>query len=220
VAFAPAISPDSTTRPIFVFTSGDGGRAAIDRKITSRFAERGYGVIGINALKYFWRTRTPAEFADFINQVITRQAVGWEYSGIVVSGFSLGADVLSATLREAKPRVARNVVGMVLLNPSKFVEFEVHLTDRLSLGDSAVGRAIAPDLNALTVPVLCILGENEGEDSGCEKTSQKTIKLPDKPGLKDKPGLASSSRISILELPGGHNFDEDYGNVADRILTW
>ena len=42
-----------------VFLSGDGGWAAIDKAIAGALQKHGVSIVGINSLKYFWRTRTP-----------------------------------------------------------------------------------------------------------------------------------------------------------------
>lgn len=202
------VAPPSgdSSNPIFVFASGDGGWAEIDKEISSRLVERGYGVLGINSLQYFWRRREPNEVGHYVQSLVTAKTAAWKYNGIILLGFSLGADVMPATLREASAQLASSVRGIVLLNPGKFAEFEVHLTDWVGLGDEQAGRSIAQDLASITIPVLCISGEDEHENSGCLTNSSTH--------------LSSYDNITRVELPGGHHFSEDYGNVADRIIGW
>lgn len=201
-----------SSAPLIIFASGDGGWAAIDKQITARFVERGFGVLGINSLRYFWRPRTPREFAKFLSRLLAAKTQRWTYSNIILAGFSLGADVMPATVREAPADLAHKVAAVVLLSPSKYVEFEVHLTDWLGLGGEPQGRPIAEDLASITQPVLCLSGEDEREGSGCPQAT---------PLIQPKAPLGGeSSRLTSVVLSGGHHFDEDYATIADRIIDW
>jgi len=50
------------------------------------------------------------------------------------------------------------------------------------------------------VPVICVHGADEGEDSFCAK-------------------LAGKANVRQLELPGGHHYNGDYDALGERIAA-
>ncbi len=73
---------------IAVFLSGDGGWAAIDRAIAGALQKKGVSVVGINSLKYFWRTFTPEGASADLARVIRYYRATWYADTVIVIGLS------------------------------------------------------------------------------------------------------------------------------------
>jgi len=84
-----------------------------------------------------------------------------------------------------------------MLALGKTADFEIHVSGWI--GKSNNGLPISPELNRIQGnKILCIFGQEEKEDSACS--------------------TLSTSGARLLELPGGHHFDQDYPKLAMRII--
>lgn len=57
-------------RTLVVMISGDGGWASLDREISDVLADSGLAVVGLNALQYFWKGRTPEATAGDLERIL------------------------------------------------------------------------------------------------------------------------------------------------------
>ncbi len=180
-----------------IILSGDGGWASIDRSIGEALVQEGVGVVGVNSLKYFWRRRTPQEAANDLQRILNHYAVSWKKNKVMVIGYSLGADVLPFMINRLDGPEKNLISTIVLLGPSKSVDFEFHLTDWLG-GTSGSALPVLPEAEKLKgKKILCICGQDE-EDSLC-------LDLP--------PGLANT-----IKMGGGHHFGGNYKGIVAIIL--
>jgi len=180
-----------------VIISGDGGWAAIDRSIGEFLAQEGIGVVGVNALKYFWKRRTPDEASLALSRILNHYLASWKKKKALLIGYSLGADVLPFMINRLKVEEQGVIGGIVLLGPSQTVDFEFHLTDWLG-HTSGSSVPVRPEVEKLKGKrILCFCGEDES-DSLCHDLT---------------PGLART-----VLLKGGHHFGGDYKGIVDIIL--
>ena len=116
--------------------------------------------------------------------------------GIV--GYSFGADagafvpaLLSSDLKE-------KLHPMVLISPGISTDLEVRLTDLIGMPETDGKYKILPELDKTTVPVLCLIGEDEE--------------------LEIKEYLKETGKISLKTLPGGHRFNYNTERLAQLII--
>jgi len=192
----PSSGAMDSTDLFAVFLSGDGGWAGLDRELAQALADRGVPVAGIDSLRYFWTPRTPQTLSDDIDRTLRYYASHWNKSRALLIGYSQGADVLPFALNRL-PQGTRDMISLTtLLGISDSAMFEFHLTNWISNGRA--GLPVAPEINKLSASqVLCIYGTDD-DDSSCSKIDP--------------------SHARVVELPGGHHFDGDYGRVAALIL--
>ncbi len=185
---------------IAVVLSGDGGWASLDRQVGDALAARGYPVLGLNSLRYFWRQRTPVEAASDLARILDRGFATWKAPDAILVGYSLGAEVLPFMAAGLPPELLQRVRLVALISPGTRATFQFHLTEWFG-GGADEGRPIAPEILALRgTPVLCIFGSDE-TDSLC-------------PTLDPSWGW-----VKKVELAGGHHLGGDYELLAATILA-
>ncbi|WP_446809783.1 AcvB/VirJ family lysyl-phosphatidylglycerol hydrolase [Methylomonas sp. 2BW1-5-20] len=97
------------------------------------------------------------------------------------------------------PRQDQDSVSLlVLLALANHADFEIHVSGWL--GQSGGESPLAPELAKMPQQkILCVYGKEEKAETAC--TSLR------------------NSAAGILELPGGHHFDQDYPKLTRQILT-
>jgi type IV secretory pathway VirJ component len=192
----PSTSAGEPTDLFAVLLSGDGGWAGLDRELAQALAARGVPVAGLDSLRYFWTPRTPQSVSQDIDRTLRYYASHWGKSRALLIGYSQGADVMPFALNRL-PAATRQMVSLTtLLGMSDNAMFEFHLTNWIASGRE--GLPVRPEIEKLSASeVLCIYGTDDDE-STCSKIDP--------------------AHARVLELPGGHHFDGDYGRVASLIL--
>jgi type IV secretory pathway VirJ component len=190
----PAKNPNET---LTLFYSGDGGWRDLDRTVAGMMAERGYPVVGVDTLRAFWSSRTPEKSADDLAAIMAYYRTTWKAKKFVLAGYSFGADIIPAIYNRLSETDRESVALLVLLALGKTADFEIHISGWI--GKNNTGLPILPELNRIQGnKIFCIFGQEEKADSACTA-------LPT-PGAK------------LLELPGGHHFDQDYQKLTMRII--
>jgi type IV secretory pathway VirJ component len=191
----PANGDQSTFAVMF---SGDGGWSTLTQKVAAELNIDGSPVVGWNTLKYFWNAKQPDAGGADLGRVIEHYARQWHKGGVVLIGYSMGADVLPALVNRLPPAARQRVRSVVLLAPGRAASFEFHLTGWLNR-TAADAVPIKPEVDALApMPVTCIYGTEEAEKSLCTQLG--------------------GANITIKALPGAHHFDRDYKELAQLVL--
>jgi type IV secretory pathway VirJ component len=194
VVEVPAKSPNET---VTLFYSGDGGWRDLDRDVAGEMAARGYPVVGVDTLRAFWSSKTPEESADDLTALMTTYRTTWKAKNFVLAGYSFGADILPAVYNRLSEPDRKSVALIVLLALGKTADFEIHVSGWI--GKSNDGLPILPELNQIQGnKILCIYGKEEMADSACTELS--------------------TSGATLMELPGGHHFDQNYPKLALQII--
>jgi type IV secretory pathway VirJ component len=180
-----------------IVISGDGGWANIDKDIGNALVEEGVAVVGWNSLRYFWHARTPEVMSADLARVIGHYRAAWNKPRVLLVGFSLGADVLPFMVSRLPPPLRETLAGMVLLSPSRTVDFQFHVSDWLRNVDSHPHDPAAEIAGIGGLPVLCIYGQEDSEGM-C-------------PLIGSRPGT------TVIGLPGDHHFDGDYATVTRLV---
>ncbi len=193
--------PAAGTDPrLAILITGDGGWVGIDKSLASAFAEAGVATVGLDALKYFWKKRTPDETAQAIARIARHYSAAWKRPEVILVGYSRGADLAPFIAARIGPAERVKLALVALLGPGTFAEFEVHAIDIFSSvrRDSALPTEDALRATAGRTRVLCVRGSDE-KDSLC-------------PHVEDLPWVRQ------VVLSGGHHFDGDYQGIARLVL--
>lgn len=186
--------PNGAAQGMVILWSGDAGWSGTMQAIADALAARGYGVVGISSLRYFWHEQAPQIMAADNDRLVAHYAALWRTDTVILAGYSFGADMLpfSWPLMAEKTRKAASLIG--LLSPFPKTDFKVTFLGMLGIirGSQDVSAAIA----ALPADrVYCLIGEEE-EDMAC----------------------APSSDYNFETVPGGHRYNGDADLVADRLI--
>lgn len=182
---------------VVIFVSGDGGWRDLDKTMGEWLSGQGYRVFGVDALSYFWRQRTPQEFAADVERILN-EADPTGNQPVMLVGYSFGADVLplSWPLLSDKTRSRTGVIGLLAPGPS--TSLEVTVAGWLGVQGSAQ-YDVRDAIDALPQDrVLCVYGVND-----------KTSSCP----------LANLPADAIIETAGGHHFDGNYIRLAQAIVA-
>ncbi len=179
-----------------VLLSGDGGWAGLDKNVAAALAEKGVDVVGLDSLRYFWSPRTPQSLANDLDRVVRYYAANWHKTGVVLIGYSQGADVLPFAINRLPPASRNLVTYAVMMGLGTNASFEFHVGNWLGGESGAI--PIQPEAAKLQPnKTLCIYGADE-KDSLCPK-------------------LAPASAEAHV-MTGGHHFDGAYGDLAALII--
>lgn len=184
--------------PAFFLISGDGGWTAFDNSFCEALAKKGVPVVGIDARKYFWKSKTPEETTAALVSIIEDYTKKWNRSGFVLAGYSFGADIVPFVANRLPDPLKSKVNLILLLSPDRYGDFEIHLTDMLSLGIAKRRYNIVNEVKNRTIPCfMAIFGQDE------EAVDIKTFK---------------ETGIKINLLPGDHHYNKNVAALTEMIL--
>jgi type IV secretory pathway VirJ component len=193
----PASDPASDLMAVHV--TGDGGWGVTDRGIAKALAEHGIPVVGLSALQYFWKRRTPEETASDVDRIIRHYTALWNKKKVIVIGYSFGADVLPFVLNRLPNDTRAKIQLVAFLGLSQTADFEFHLLNWLTVRSRPTSLPVLPEVEKLKgMRILCFYG-TEDKDALC-------------PSLG--PGLAES-----IPLQSGHRFGHGFEPVVEAILA-
>jgi len=189
------VSKPSTN--VTLFYSGDGGWRDLDRTVAGEMAALNYPVVGVDVLRYFWEHKTPEQAAADLAATMAYYRKNWGTKSFVLAGYSFGADILPAIYNRLPTQDKDSVALLVLIALAKSADFEIHVSGWL--GQSAGEQPLAPELTQIPKhKIFCIYGKEEKTETACTSFL--------------------NSEAKILELPGGHHFDQDYPKLTRQIL--
>ncbi len=192
--------PQAQKDVLFIIWSGDGGWSSLDKELAEQLNLRGYSVVGLDSLRYFWEERTPDQIGKDMNRIAQAFLKSWGLKRIVWIGYSMGADILPFGLSRMTHELAKKTLGAAYLGLGKKADFEFRVANWLVNTSTEDGHPIDSELKRLPLlKQLCLRGEDEDE-SGCD-------------------GKHSASFTSIT-VAGGHHFGGDYDKLADLILKY
>jgi type IV secretory pathway VirJ component len=183
--------PSVAGLPLIEVPAADGARDLL--------ADAGIAVVGLNALKYFWKPKTPDGCAADLARILRHYLAVWHKTRTVLIGYSLGADVLPFMMNRLPEELQAGVVMIALLGPSSSADFEFHLSNWLGGGPGKNARPTIPEIEKFPprVALLCAYGQGD-DDQICTRLDPR--------------------RVRCLELPGGHRLKSGYGPVTAAIL--
>jgi len=187
-----------TQTTLVVMLSGDGGWSSLTQKIAADLNRRGYPVLGWSSLKYFWNAKSAAQGGADLSRVIRRYLAQWQCRDVILSGYSLGADVLPGMVARLPDSLQRQIRAVVLLAPGRTTDFAFHFSGWLQKTATAPPILPAAESIARRIPLTCIYGRAEADTSLCTQLDSGTA--------------------AVTALPGAHHFDGDHAAVVELIL--
>jgi type IV secretory pathway VirJ component len=181
-----------------VFYSGDHGWSAVPRDVSAALAQAGVPVVGVDALRYYWRRRTPDAATADLAGLIEHYAAAWGRQRVVLVGYSFGADALPMLLKRLPAETRARVRAMALISPAD----RAHLAFRFaSWFDIPLpgGYPLAPALSEdRPTPMLCVQAAYDPR-AACHSFPPEAVQTAD--------------------LPGGHHYFGERQRLAALILS-
>ncbi|GAB5336210.1 MULTISPECIES: AcvB/VirJ family lysyl-phosphatidylglycerol hydrolase [Pseudomonas] len=213
----PVVLPPPSTAPamneLVIFYSGDGGWAPLEQAISHNLNQRGYGVLGISTLAYFWHEQPVADSAAQLDALITAYRKQWSTPRVWLIGFSFGANVLPSLINQLKPENRARISQLTLLEPTQDVFLEIELEHYISVGwlnriTQAYRHLREPVTHHDPLPALLQLKGRVPVT--CLHTDENSTGLCRQPSLREW--------VSAVEIPGTHYFNGDFANVTQRLI--
>lgn len=190
---------DRRSKVIAILYSGDGGWRDLDRSLASVLSAKGMSVVGVDVLRYYWRTRQPDSAARDLVRIVHSYKRRWGGEKVVLIGFSFGANVIPFIVNRLPADVRSDIKLITLLSPERTTAFEVSPAGWVGKASDAT-IPIEPELKSLsTIRLQCVYGEDEAQDSLCT--------------------LPAAAGLELVRKPGGHHFDHNYDELADSIIA-
>lgn len=191
--------PATPSRDVMaIILSGDGGWRDIDRQVATALQADGVPVVGLDALRWFWSRRSPAETAAAIDRIARAYRARWGVRRVLLAGYSFGASVIPAAWAALPAATRADVAQISLLAPGDRADWEISVGGWLG-GASSEATPVGPDLAKLPGALVQCFHGREETDSACAG--------PAPAGMEE------------IETDGGHHFDGDYQALAARILA-
>jgi type IV secretory pathway VirJ component len=183
-----------------IIYSGDGGWRDIDKTLGDLLEERGFAVVGVDALRYFWSKRTPEETATDLERIIKHYRAAWKPTHVLLIGYSFGADILPFAYNRLSEPSKKSVNMISLLAPGREADFEIQIFGWLGGAASANALPTIPEIRRIeTGKLQCIYSAEDIEESLCTSEAMQ--------------------QAENIRRSGGHHFGENYGPIADLIVT-
>jgi type IV secretory pathway VirJ component len=190
--------PGSQRDTLAVIVSGDGGWTGLDRDVASLLVERGYPVVGLNTLQYFWTPRTPEGAGADLTRILRTYMAAWNLKEALLIGYSLGGEVLPFMAARLPADLLPKVRLVSLLSPGRTTSFHFELSEWLGHGGGE-NRPVRPEVVKLKgSAIACIYGSAERGTSLCTT-------LP-------------AALAAAIELPGSHYLGANPRQVVNRVL--
>ncbi|MCF6406692.1 virulence factor [Chitinophaga filiformis] len=186
--------------PVVFYITGDGGMKKFSVDMVNMLAGKGYPVIGLNALKYFWSKKTPEQAAADVAALMQYYAGQWNNHSFILVGYSMGADVLPFIYHKLPAVLQDQVHHLVFMSPSASTDMVVHISDMLGRTSTPGSMNVPAAMNNITgKPLLLIFGQDEKDF--------------------DSKALTISNYKQVV-LPGGHHYNDDASGVVQQILSY
>ncbi|WP_407674279.1 virulence factor family protein [Paraburkholderia saeva] len=191
----PAARP---TDMLAIVISGDGGWRDLDKTIAEALQKKNVSVVGVDALRYFWSTKSPEQTSHDLARIMQTYGARWHTRHVALIGYSFGADVMPFAYNRLPEALRAKVSQMALLGFAHDADFQIRVSGWLGMPASSEALPAMPEVAKVPPAIVqCIYGEDE-TDTLC-------------------PALAKTG-ASVIRTPGGHHFGHDYNALADTIL--
>jgi type IV secretory pathway VirJ component len=155
-------SSDTDSLPLIFMISGDGGWTSFDQTMGEAFAKKGMPVVGLDAQKYFWNSKSPEETTLEVTKALKYYMQQWDKDKFVLVGYSFGACIVPFVTKRLPAELQGSLEGIFCLSPEESADFEIHISDMLSMGNSRDVYNVTEEIrNIRSLHPVCIFGEEE-----------------------------------------------------------
>jgi type IV secretory pathway VirJ component len=195
VAFAV---DSSATDFLVLVVSGDGGWNVWEESLRKEFNKRGVPVVGLDALKYFWKEKTPEQTTSDLSRVLNYYLKIWKKENFFLLGYSFGANIVPFIATRLKEPYKTSLLKTVLISPDPEADFEIHLLNMMNMEISEYKYNVADEVKKIkSSKILCLFGASEDADR------KKMFRF---------------DPVQFVELPGKHHFKFDFPPIVGKIL--
>jgi type IV secretory pathway VirJ component len=124
------VCKDSTSKPLVVFFTGDGGRSKFDRRLEDSLCVNNMPFLGVNSVKFFRKRKTPQQTLDSIIPYIDQNLKKYNRQKFILSGYSFGSEVVPFLYNLMSEEWKSKVEFILLISPSDNSDFKIHLLDQ------------------------------------------------------------------------------------------
>ncbi|ALL07346.1 hypothetical protein AQ505_18745 [Pedobacter sp. PACM 27299] len=195
VILYPSSVPESG-KLIFVL-SGDGGWLDFEDELAQEFSKNGFHTIGFNTRNYFWEQRSPEELSKHLLLLLRTYRRKYHATEIYLCGYSFGADIIPFAYNLLPAPAKRRIAAIQLCSPFATSDFKVRTVDLLNLGGDDKPYKVIPEVEKISIPILCYYGEGE-EPKALKDISLKNFKLMLLPGSHSYEFPATQKIVSGL----------------------
>jgi type IV secretory pathway VirJ component len=150
-----------TTKYLLFHITGDGGWRGYDMKLIDEFKGHGISYVSLNALKYFWDTKTPGQLVNDIVPVLRDYFKKWDKKELILVGFSFGAEIMPFFYTRLPDDLKKQVREVVIITPASTSDFTIHLTDMIG-ADHHYAYDVVKEVEKIKLTkVVAFFGENE-----------------------------------------------------------
>jgi type IV secretory pathway VirJ component len=180
-----------------VVLSGDGLFPGLASDLGRSLANAGYPSVVWSSMRYYIHPRSPLQSAADLDRVIRWYGQRWNRPGVVLVGYSLGADVLPFMVNRLPPDTRAAIRGIVLLGAADDAVFVFRVEEWWG-PTSAPTLPTLPEIQRLGItPTICAYGMGDDE-TACP---------------------AFAPYLRVVRLNGGHHFTGDVDRVKQLILS-
>ncbi len=186
-----------STDMLGILISGDGGWWGLDNTVSKTLADHGIPMIGMSSHGYFAKPRTPDETAADMYRAIRFYMKKWNRQRIVLSGYSLGAEIIPFVATRVPEDLKDRVAMVIMIGPSVDTMFEFHLADWVISPTNRAKYPVQPEIERISGPKVLCVTSTEDKDCICEKLDPK--------------------KVMVLKREGNHHFNDDFQGLADAV---
>ena len=156
--------------------------------------------MALNSRKYFWSEKSPEVFTRDFELLANYYMKAWGKSGLIILGYSFGADVASFLPNRLSPDLRQKLKKIALISPSASTDFVIRLSDLVSETENMNRKyKISPEIEQTGIPVVCTFGKEE----------LKVLRY----------SLAAKTNLTIISLPGDHRYQYNFSLLINTLLN-
>jgi type IV secretory pathway VirJ component len=188
----------STCDFLVMVISGDGGWNVWEESLRKDFQKKGIPVAGLDALKYFWKQKTPEKTTSDLTLILGYYLKAWKKSHIILMGYSFGANIVPFAATRFPEPYKSMLTKVVLVSPDTGTDFEIHMLEMLNMDMSEYKYNVTEEVKKIRdVRIICLFGASEDEE---------------------RKNVFRFAPVQFIELPGSHHFKFNLPPVVDKIL--
>lgn len=194
-AIPSTINPE---KPMVFLITGDGGYTSFDQAFCKQLADNGTPVVALDALKYFWNEKTPASTTADVEKLISFYKSKWQRDKVILIGYSFGADAFPFVYNNLTKTTRESIKLLAMLSPATEADFEIHITDMLSLPRGKRQYDVSAEVNKIKgLKIICLYGSEE------------------EPEIKSE---INNPEVRFITIPGGHHYNNAYRELVNLIM--
>ena len=182
--------------PLVFSISGDGGWKGFIHGLSSDLSKVGIPTVGLNALSYFWKGKTPEQTTADISSMVNYYLQVWHRKSFILLGYSFGADIIPFVVNRMPQQLKDKLDMIVLLSPDSHADFEFHFASWFD-HSSTQAFPVLPELKRMqNTNALVFYGQQE----------------------KDSLAFELPKNFKEEFVAGGHGYENNHAHISQVII--